>query len=303
MKPIISIVIPTYGRPNNLFRAAQSCLFQSFTNVEIVIVDDNCPLSAAGKETNKIVMELMNLDNRVRCVQHLNNKNGAAARNTGVYASEGKYIALLDDDDEFDKEKLSLQLDLLTKEGVDCVYCRTQKFKNGFYMYETKYNKFDERTVLLDIFLQRVELNSSTLLISKDVYLSLGGFDESFRRNQDYEFLVRFLEKFRLGCVDECLVKMHVDSKMNQLSAEDYALVRFDFIKKFSHVLDSFGMVKRLKVWRWFYFDLSVYFFRHGCFFKGTVFLCRSLPEPWIIMSHVSRCKGYFSKKFRVNRK
>lgn len=97
---LVSVIIPTYKRPNMLGRAIDSVLGQSYTNIEVVVVDDNSDGDKYRLETIQYMERYAN-DYRVKYIKHKTNQNGSAARNTGIQNSVGEYIAFLDDDDYF----------------------------------------------------------------------------------------------------------------------------------------------------------------------------------------------------------
>lgn len=110
--PLVSIVIPTYGRPEYLKRCVNSVLSQTYDNVEIFIVDDNNPNTQSRFETEK-VMACFESNPKIKYIKHDKNRNGSAARNTGWRASSGKYITYLDDDDVIAPNKLQKQVECL----------------------------------------------------------------------------------------------------------------------------------------------------------------------------------------------
>ena len=99
-KPEVSVVITTYKRPEKLGRAIKSVLNQSLKDWELIIVDDNNADSPFRKETGAFMEGYLG-DSRIRYIKHEKNAGAPAARNTGIKAAMGAYIALLDDDDEF----------------------------------------------------------------------------------------------------------------------------------------------------------------------------------------------------------
>ena len=103
--PLVSVIIPTYGRSAYLPRCVCSVLEQSYSAVEIFVVDDNNPDTEARRETEK-AMEQFADNPKVHYLRHDKNRNGSAARNTGLRAASGKYVAFLDDDDMFVREKI-----------------------------------------------------------------------------------------------------------------------------------------------------------------------------------------------------
>src|SRR5690606_21643920 len=138
-KPIVSVIIPTYNRPERLTRAINSVLDQTYKNIEVLVVDDNNPHTDFRKET-EIVMRKYKDNDQVKYIKHPRNKNGAAARNTGIQASAGKYIAFLDDDDEFLPnriEKLVNKMETLEESWGVC-YTGYKKINSNIIQYSSE---------------------------------------------------------------------------------------------------------------------------------------------------------------------
>jgi glycosyltransferase involved in cell wall biosynthesis len=119
--PLVSVVIPTYRRPRLVARAVQSALRQSLTDLEVIVVIDG------NDDGTRAVVDGIG-DTRTRVIEQGTNQGPAEARNRGVQEARGRYIALLDDDDEFTAEKLETQVLLIQQrrlEGGDfLVACR-----------------------------------------------------------------------------------------------------------------------------------------------------------------------------------
>jgi len=97
---MVSVIIPTYNNRGGLREAVISALKQDYDNIEVIVVDDNAPESE-GRQRTEMAMEKFRDNLKVVYLQHSENRNGAAARNTGIKAARGEYIAMLDDDDRF----------------------------------------------------------------------------------------------------------------------------------------------------------------------------------------------------------
>ena len=149
-------------------------------------------------------------DSRVKYIKHEKNKNGSAARNTGFKNSDGDYICLLDDDDIFLQDKLSAQVEFLEEhpEYGACYCWRKQNGKEICGEYEGDLSK-----VLLDL---SFTPTTDSLMIRKECYEALGGFDESYRRHQDFEFLLRFFKKYKIGVVKRVLIEV-IGNKINNV--------------------------------------------------------------------------------------
>ena len=132
---LVSVIIPTYKRPNMLGRAIDSVLGQSYTNIEVVVVDDNSDGDKYRLETIQYMERYAN-DYRVKYIKHKTNQNGSAARNTGIQNSVGEYIAFLDDDDYFLKDRIKEAIHFLQNSSADCggTCCNyVKKYKNKIY--------------------------------------------------------------------------------------------------------------------------------------------------------------------------
>ncbi len=105
---LVSAVIPTRGRPELLRRAVRSALAQTLREIEVVVVIDG-----EDSATKRALQELAHEDGRVRVVALATSVGGSDARNRGVDAASGEWIAFLDDDDEWLPGKLQAQIDAM----------------------------------------------------------------------------------------------------------------------------------------------------------------------------------------------
>lgn len=238
-KPLVSVIIPTYNRPKYLKRCLDSVLNQTYENIEIIVVDDNDPNSMARKETEEIIRPY--IDNmKVIYIQHEYNKNGSAARNTGWRHSKGKYITFLDDDDEIAATKIEKQVDCLDKLDESWGLCYTgykilmengrkqissEKRSGNCYIYALM------RTLYMG--------SGSNILLRKSVVDEIGGYDESFIRNQDVEFLARALENYKLAYVDEILLTIHQEGTRVVRSFEQLDGYTKHYIEKFKNRINK----------------------------------------------------------------
>jgi hypothetical protein len=121
--PLVSVVIPTYRRPTLVKRAVQSALAQTYRSVEVIVVIDG-----VDDETGLIINGIN--DERTRVIETGINRGPAEARNLGVQAANGTYVALLDDDDEWTNDKIERQMKIVQDRslaGRDFIMsCRTE---------------------------------------------------------------------------------------------------------------------------------------------------------------------------------
>ena len=251
-KGLVSVIIPTYSRPVYLKRAINSALNQTYKNIEVIVVDDNEPESNYRIETEKLILEFFE-NTRVKYIKHSKNKNGAAARNTGLRESKGVYIALLDDDDEFLPKKLERQVEILNKldNSYGGVYCNYQQLLGDKII--SKYINIEEGNILESLLLCNNSIcGGSTLLIRKTVLEELNGFDTSFLRHQDWELLVRFFRKYKLGISEDILVNIHMDSRINVMLSKKAILAKEKFLDTFKVDIESFNFGYEIYKRQWF---------------------------------------------------
>ena len=204
--PKVSVIIPTYNRAAMLPRAVDSVLAQTFTDFELLIVDD-----CSADETSDVVARLD--DSRIRAFRHRRNRGSAATRNTGIANARGEYIAFLDDDDEFLSTKLERQVDALAAAGPDVGMVYTWRDQ----VDPTGRTVMTLRPVVEDCaFEQALGLRlilgmGSTSMFKASAFNAAAGFDESIvGPGEDLDFLCRFTKKYNIAAVCQVLVRLHV---------------------------------------------------------------------------------------------
>ena len=241
----VSVIIPTYNGSNTILRAINSVLNQTYSNLELIIVDD-----CSKDNTFEVVKSIK--DKRVRVLRHKSNKGGSAARNTGIKEAKGEYIAFLDDDDEWLSEKVEKQVKYLRSKdsslykGVVCSYMILSG-KKWRTVIQTKEGDLRE-----GIFLMRLSLAAgSCLMVRKEIFNDIGMFDESYLRHQDMEFVLRFLRKYKLAVVREPLAKIYGHS--GNVSGQKMLEVKSKFLKDFEKDINSFGegITKKIYARQW----------------------------------------------------
>lgn len=231
----VSVIIPTYKNRGGLSDSINSVLFQKCHNlIEIIVVDDNEPSSEFRNSTASLMAQFA--DNPlVKYICHEANKNGAAARNTGIKAAKGDYIAFLDDDDLFLPNKLKLQVEYLEKhKDRDAVYCFARR--GGKVVSTTAL----EGNGIRDILLLQSNYFTPTLMFRYDVLENLNGFDETFRRHQDYDLMLRFFDAgYTIGCVQEVLIEIGLNQGENILKGDKVNQLKSYFFEKFNGFVEK----------------------------------------------------------------
>lgn len=236
-KELVSIIIPTYKNRGNLMRAIDSALDQDYQSIEVIVVDDNDPDSTFRRDT-EVCMSHYDAEDRVIYLKHSENRNGAAARNTGIKQARGKYIAFLDDDDCFMPGKIKAQVEFLDDHNeFEGVYC--QAIKSGQIIKRN----LKDGSLARDLLLMKTYMFTPSLMFRREALKTIGGFDESFRRHQDYELLLKFFRAgFKIGVVQKPLIEIGANLGENALSGADYEKTKERFLKTFAddiNLLDS----------------------------------------------------------------
>lgn len=135
--PLVSIIIPTYGRADMLGRAVDSVLNQTYQNIEIIIVNDNTKDSIYYEATIKVI-ETYKYNKKIKVISIGVNVGGGLARNLGIEKAKGEYVSFLDDDDYYYHDKIKKQLEHIWKNDIDVSVCDMDILKNGKILKENK---------------------------------------------------------------------------------------------------------------------------------------------------------------------
>ncbi len=203
--PLVSVVIPTYGRNEHLPNALESVIDQCYPEIELLVVDDGSPEPITEAIGEYSFSELRS----VTFIRHHRNRGANAARNTGIRAAEGEYIAFLDDDDSWHDEKISKQVKafLSAPPDVGVVYNgKRTEHPNG----TTIMNAEAEGDVLQALFRGVTFGQFSSIMVDADVIDTVGLPDERFPAWQDREWFFRLAKHCHFKPVPEILTYKQV---------------------------------------------------------------------------------------------
>lgn len=231
MGEIVSVIIPTYKSDTTLIRAIDSVLNQTYQDVEVIVVDDNNPNTPDRAQTERLMQKYSDI-HKVKYIKHEKNKNGSAARNTAFANSRGAYIAFLDDDDYYLPNKLQNQVDFL----------RNNPRYGGCYCWR---NQFDqdvcgkyEGNLSYEILSLDFTPYTSCVMIRRGCFEELNGFDESYYRHQDFEFLLRFFEKYTMGFVSHVDAVISTNGVNNTPKGQKLVDIKEHFFGQFEGTID-----------------------------------------------------------------
>ena len=199
MPPRVSIVIPTYNRSAIVRRAIDSVLDQTFTDLEIIIVDDG--------STDDTREALAAYPDRVRYVRQ-ENAGPAAARNHGMLLARGDYIGFLDSDDAYLPQNVEKHLRVFeANPGAGLVYCGIEILdRNGDHVKNVLPNPGD-RGHVLDRLIRYNFITSSTVLLRRKAMEFAGEMNTSLWFAEDWYYWLRVASRFPVDFVGEVLVR------------------------------------------------------------------------------------------------
>ncbi|WP_256469894.1 glycosyltransferase family 2 protein [Natronosalvus vescus] len=187
--PIVSVVIPTYNRHQQTQRSVNSVTQQSYTNLELIVVDDGSDQPI--EETLTVPEEVFT---RYCVVRHEENLGANAARNTGVKLACGDYISFLDSDDEFQKDYIESVINAFEKSCSDCAGVYTS-YEKVFHDGSKEVSEvIDGKTQLGDLKVRNEIGSFSCVTIKHDILTEVGLLDEELPSKQDYDFYLRVLK-------------------------------------------------------------------------------------------------------------
>ena len=223
--PLVSVIVPTYNRPDQLEETIKSIRAQTYPNVEIIVVND------CGADVEERITTL-NRDRTITYVKHGTNRGLAAARNTGIKVARGKYIAYLDDDDLFYPRHVETLVRAL--EGSDYRVAYTdahrahQEKRNGRYVVtkrDVPYSfDFDYDRILQTNFIPVL-----CFMHERSCVEETGLFDESLKRLEDWDMWIRMSRKFKFAHIKEltCEFSWRTDgTTMSSGQAEEFVEAR-----------------------------------------------------------------------------
>jgi GalNAc5-diNAcBac-PP-undecaprenol beta-1,3-glucosyltransferase len=225
-KPLVSVVICTYCRATLVTRAIDSVRNQTYRNLEIIVVDD-----ASQDNTGNVVRDIP--DERIRYLRHERNKGLPAARNTGIGAARGDYVAFLDDDDEWQPNKIRRQLDAIDGHGA----VLSAALING-----TRLKCHGRNFVELSDLRKKNDFDPSSLMARADV-LKQVMFDDRLRQGEDWDVFIRLAERCSVGYVPEPLL-LYSDGSHGRMTNEAKNLAPSELEKRMAMIhkhRDFFG--------------------------------------------------------------
>lgn len=295
--PLITIGIPCFNAQGTIEKAINSAIAQNYPNIEILVVDD-CSTDSSVSVAEKIA----NAYHFVRIIRNAENKGPGGSRQIIVEQARGEFIAFFDDDDESFPERVKTQWERLISyekmSGVTLAAC----YASGYRMYPNGYKKelpaigsrpeVPQGSGVVDFILfykknsawfYGVGTPSCALMARRQTFLSLGGFDSSFRRVEDLDFAIRLALAggHFIGC-PEMLFTQHSTNAPDKTPRKNLD-AELKLVEKHRSYLEGAGWYRYARQWPWIrYYHFSG---EHGLMILGLLKL--SMRHPLKTMTHM----------------
>lgn len=185
---MVSVVIPTFRRPDRIRCSAQSALAQNLEKLEVIVVDDN--RDEASRRATEIALNGIS-DPRLVCLPNQRSPGGCGARNTGIAKARGEFVAFLDDDDELLSGGLEAQLEALAAYPEAALVYGHAEVVDEVYGYSWSYAPRPGLYRVRDLLAGQCPISSSVVMVRKSALIEAGLFDEEMRSFQDLDMWLR----------------------------------------------------------------------------------------------------------------
>ncbi len=208
---LVSIIIPYFNDPNNIKSCIQSALAQSYSKLEIIVIDDENSI-----KSKKILKKISRLDKKIKIFLTKKNKGVSFARNLGIKKSNGKFIAFLDSDDLWKKNKIKKQIIEMKKRKLDICYTNFKTINdNKIFSYEVNLPKkldYEDLLKACPICCSSIVIRSQ--IVKKHQFSKL-------KTKEDYELWLKLSKNnFKFGGVNKYLTLYKI--RKNSLSSNHF---------------------------------------------------------------------------------
>jgi glycosyltransferase involved in cell wall biosynthesis len=246
----VSVIMPAYNRAYIIAEALQSVFAQTYTDFEVIVVDDG-----STDNTREVVSRFS--DTRLRYLRHERNSGCSAAYNTGFREALGQFVAVLDSDDLWRKGKLANDIDFLDRHPeADAVFTDLEKQDGSrftlSFMRESpcmaallaqkqwpREGVFSQREMYLCL-LQEVPVKTPACTIRRSALEEVGYFNETWPSGSDWDFFLRFSKDHRFGYVDQpfTIVRVQPDATHRLHAVADKSMILGMLYTEFKHTKD-----------------------------------------------------------------
>lgn len=211
----VSVVIPTHNRKELLRRAVNSVMSQTYPIKEIIVISDG-----SDDGTNEMMKEWSEKESKIKFISYNPGKGGNYARNLGIKTATTRFVAFLDDDDEWHIDKIEKQIDCFRKDDKIGLVCTAM---NNVHIVENTTNLFIppvKYSCEKEILLKNCIGSTTTAMVKRELFDKVGMFDESLPALQDYDMWVRLCQISKVEVVSTPCVEYYNYENSNQISKD-----------------------------------------------------------------------------------
>jgi glycosyltransferase involved in cell wall biosynthesis len=215
MLPTISVIIPTYNRKQLVLEAINSVLQQEPYNYEVLVIDDG--------STDGTSPYLASLGLNIRIIRSEVNTGSARARNLGIKAARGAYIAFLDSDDLWLPQKLHMQLAYFCSHPDVALVYTNEYYQVSGQILETRFDRIPpQSTFLYPAFVDTCPIQTSSVMVKASVFAELGYFNEELHVHDDSDMWNRISESYAFGFIEQPLVTYQWEIDQEHIMHDKY---------------------------------------------------------------------------------
>ena len=281
----VSVVLPTYNRAHTVRTAIDSVLAQSYEDFELIVVDDG-----STDDTPTVVSDVS--DHRVQYLRFPENRGANVARNAGIRAADGQYIAFQDSDDVWRPRKLELQVRTFERapEDVGVVYTGYYRVSDG----DRQYGPRGKETLSGDVHEEMLKGNgwfipTAVAAVRQACFDAVGLFDERLQRLQDWEMWLRLSERYEFELVNKPLLEKPMEQDDVSLRSDTEAfihgmeLILSEYREEFRTHPDRLAQHQR---------QLGYQYLRNGDPLQGRLYFLRALKTDVSAVSVAAAIAG-----------
>lgn len=245
--PLVTVVVATYRRKETLYNALVSLCQQTYSNLEIIVVDDNSEKSWNESVLNIIFSVRKNYPNiNIHLEVNKENKGSAKSRNIGIEMAAGEYITFLDDDDIYLPDKIKNQLNSMIKSKADYgitdlyLYNKREKLVNKRIRW---YLKKDSPKELFEYHLKYHLTGTDTFMFKREYLISISGFEEIDVGDEYFLMSKAIQNNGKFNYLNVCDIKAYIHTGEGGLSSGQKKIdgenELYNYKKAFFDVLDT----------------------------------------------------------------
>ncbi len=204
-KPEISVIMPAYNEAKRISRAIKSILSQTFTNFELIIIND------CSKDDTQVVIDSFN-DVRIVSLMNAENMGVMKSLNRGLEMAQGDYVARMDADDFSLPNRLEKQINYMS-ENPDVVLCATGAV-TSYPDYQKIHKTFNDHSEIIRYSLKENPFVHSTVMFVKHIDSDIIRYTE--KTLEDYDLWMRLIHRYKVGFINEILVMRYEEENLSK---------------------------------------------------------------------------------------